>query len=108
MATSTATAGIGALSGEIKFSQFRRTFLKMNARTTFGGSESFDPETGSVSASELLRDLTGSDPNVPNATENAAIATTNDWKPSQFNNALKYYYAEQTGTETQYLSLIHI
>ena len=102
MATSTDTAGIGALTGEIKFSQLRRTFLKMNPRTIFSGSETFDPETGSVSASDLLRDLTGSDPNVPNATENSAIATANDWKPSQFPNALKFYFAEQTGSETQY------
>ena len=102
MATSTATAGIGALSGEIKFSQFRRTFLKMQPRDTFSGSETFLAETGSVSASQLLRDTTGTDPVVPDATENAAIATTNDWKPSQFNNTLKYYYAGQTGNESQY------
>ena len=102
MATSTATAGIGALSGEIKFSQFRRTFLKMQPRDTFSGSETFQAETGSVSASQLLRDTTGTNPVVPDATENAAIATTNDWKPSQFNNALKYYYAGQTGNDSQY------
>ena len=102
MATATATAGIGALTGEIKFSQLRRTFLKMKARATFADSETFDPETGSVSASQLLRDTTGDNPNVPDATENAAIATTNDWKPSQFNNALKYYYAQQTGNEEDY------
>ena len=115
MATATATAGIGALTGEIKFSQLRRTFLKMKARATFADSETFDPETGSVSASQLLRDTTGDNPNVPDATENAAIATTNDWKPSQFNNALKFYYIQQSVNNEDYdigaqnwLSLIHI
>lgn len=102
MATSVETAGIGVLSGEIKFSQLRRTFLKMNARATFSDSETFNAETGSVSASQLLRDTTGTNPNVPDSTENAAIATTNDWKPSQFNNALKYYYVQQTGNEEDY------
>ena len=102
MATATATAGIGALTGEIKFSQLRRTFLKMKARATFADSETFDPETGSVSASQLLRDTTGDNPNVPDATENAAIATTNDWKPSQFNNALKFYYIQQSVNNEDY------
>ena len=102
MATSTATAGIGALSGEIKFSQLRRTFLRMQPRSTFAGAETFDTSIIQVSASQLLRDTTSANPNVPDATENSAIATTNNWKPTQFNNALKFYYAEQTGAESQY------
>ena len=100
MAT-TATAGIGALAGEIKFSDLRRTFLKMNQRDSFSDSETFDPLTGSVSASQLLRDTTGTDPNVPDATENAAIATTNNWKPSQFRNAIKYYYIQENTANVQ-------
>ena len=102
MATSVETAGIGVLSGEIKFSQLRNTFMRMQPRDTFSDSETFDTSIVEVSASQLLRDTTGTNPNVPDATENAAIATTNDWKPSQFNNALKYYYAQQTGNEEDY------
>lgn len=102
MATSVETAGIGVLSGEIKFSQLRNTFMRMQPRDTFSDSETFDTSIVEVSASQLLRDTTGTNPNVPDATENSAIATTNDWKPSQFNNALKYYYAQQTGNEDDY------
>jgi len=102
MATSTDTAGIGALTGEIKFSDLRQTFLRMQPRSTFSGSETFDTTITQVSASQLLRDTTSANPNVPDATENSAIATTNDWKPSQFPNALKFYFAEQTGSESQY------
>jgi len=100
MAT-TATAGIGALAGEIKFSDLRRTFLKMNQRDSFSDSETFDPLTGSVSASQLLRQTTGTDPNVPDCTENASIATTNNWKPSQFRNAIKYYYIQENTANVQ-------
>jgi len=102
MATSVATAGIGALSGEIKFSQLRNTFRRMQPRDTFSDSETFDTSIVEVSASELLRDTTSTNPNVPDAKENAAIATTKDWKPSQFNNTLKYYYVQQTGNEEDY------
>ena len=102
MATSIATAGPGALSGEIKFSQLRKFFLKMNQRNTFSDSETFDAEIGSVSASELLRDTTGTTPNVPDSTENSNIATTNDWRPSQFRNSVKYYYIQQSGVEINY------
>ena len=102
MATSVATAGIGALPGEIKFSQLRNTFLRMKPRDTFSDSETFDTSIVQVSASELFRDTTGTNPNVPDATENAAIATTNDWKTSQFNNAIKYYYIQQSGNEEDY------
>ena len=102
MATSVATAGIGALPGEIKFSQLRNTFRRMLPRDTFSDSETFNTSIVEVSASELLRDTTSTNPNVPDATENAAIATTNDWKPSQFNNALKYYYIQQSGNEEDY------
>tara|TARA_B100002019_G_scaffold284292_1_gene291768 strand:- start:160 stop:1440 length:1281 start_codon:yes stop_codon:yes gene_type:complete len=103
MATSVAKAGIGALSGEIKFSQLRNTFMRMLPRDTFSGSETFNTSIVEVSASQLLRDTTtGTNPNVPNATENTAITTQNDWKPSQFNNAIKYYYIQQSGNEENY------
>ncbi len=102
MATSVATAGIGALPGEIKFSQLRNTFRRMLPRDTFSDSETFNNSIVEVSASELLRDTTSTNPNVPDATENAAIATTNNWKLSQFNNAIKYYYIQQSGNEENY------
>ena len=62
----------------IKFSQIRNTFRLNNP-------------TGTISASELLRDIdtaNSTDPIVPDATENVAIAptpinTASNWKVSQ-------------------------
>ena len=85
----------------------------MNPRTTYGGSETFDAETGSVSASQLLRqtadatdtsiseesDIDYKQPFVPDCTENSNIATANDWKTSQFVDAVKYYYLRQQSLE---------
>ena len=50
----TATSTITSTT-DIKFSLLRRRFLKMNPRATYGGSETFPNDTGSVSASQLLR-----------------------------------------------------
>ena len=74
----------------IKFSDLRTSFKEVS--------------TGSVSASELRRNtlLTGptsTNPIVPDATENAAVSTTNDLKISQFQNTIKYYDLNQTGTD---------
>ena len=50
------TAGPNITSGtEIKFSTLRKYFLKMKPRSSFTDSDTFEPETGSVSASQLLR-----------------------------------------------------
>ena len=113
----TATSTITSTT-DIKFSTLRRRFLKMNPRTTYGGSETFDAETGSVSASQLLRQTSFSDgvvneesdidykiPFVPDSTENSNITTANDWKTSQFVNAVKYYYLQQTGSDNLNLDI---
>ena len=79
---------------EVKFSQLRDTFRLNNP-------------TGSISASELLRDIdTNSvDPIVPDATENSAIASTpintaSNWEVSQFFGAIKFFDVEQDASDT--------
>ena len=79
---------------QVKFSQLRDTFRLNNP-------------TGSISASELLRDIdTNSvDPIVPDATENSGIAanpinTASNWEVSQFFGAIKFYDVEQDASDT--------
>lgn len=63
--------------------------------------------SGAISASGLLRTTATSntDPIVPDATENANIATTQaDWKTSQFRNSIKYYDVIQSGTDENTVS----
>ena len=79
---------------EEKFSQLRNTFRLNNP-------------TGSISASELLRDIdtNSSDPIVPDATENSAIASTpintaSNWEVSQFFGAIKFFDVEQDASDT--------
>ena len=79
----------------MKFSQLRDTFRLNNP-------------TGAISASELLRDIdtaNSTDPIVPDATENVAIAptpinTASNWKVSQFQGAIKFYDVEQDASDT--------
>lgn len=98
---------------DIKFSDLRKYFLKMNPRTSFSGSPSFEELSGSVSASQLLRttavtgdgtvneyvDIPYRVPAVPNSTENSSISTGNDWKTSQFVGSAKYCYVQQATTD---------
>ena len=80
---------------EVKFSQLRDTFRLNNP-------------TGAISASELLRDIdvaNSTDPIVPDATENSAIAanpinTASNWEVSQFFGAIKFYDVEQDASDT--------
>ena len=80
---------------EVKFSQLRNTFRLNNP-------------TGAISASELLRDIdvaNSTDPIVPDATENSAIAptpinTVSNWEVSQFFGAIKFYDVEQDASDT--------
>ena len=89
-------------SGEIKFSKLRKYFLKMNPRTTYEGEETFDEDTGPVSASQLLRDINGDDPNLPDAYENSAVSSENDWVVSTLRNTVIFYYLKQTGVNREY------
>lgn len=85
--TATVTkAGPYFSSGLISFSSLRDTF-----RGT----------SGSIKASELIRNTTTSNTNpiVPDATENSSVSTSNNLKLSQFRNTIKYYYITQTGTD---------
>ena len=102
---------------EIKFSTLRKYFLKMNPKTDYDQSDDlsslFESETGSVSASQLLRiesfdnldDGNVSDesqvnyinPSVPDCVDNTNIPSTrNDWKTSQFVGSVKYFYIKQS------------
>ena len=86
---------------QVKFSQLRDTFRLNNP-------------TGSISASELLRDIdtNSSDPIVPDATENSNIASNTlsaiaagtiapnlDWEVSQFFGAIKFFDVEQDASD---------
>ena len=78
----------------MKFSQLRDTFRLNNT-------------SGAISASELLRDIdtaNSTDPIVPDATENVAIAanpinTASNWKVSQFQGAIKFFDIEQDASD---------
>ena len=92
-------AGVGGATPnnqtEVKFSQLRDTFRLNNP-------------TGAISASELLRDIdvaNSTDPIVPDATENSAIAptpinTASNWEVSQFFGAIKFYDVEQDASDS--------
>ena len=98
MAVGVASTGIHQTTN-IKFSQLRREFKTISPRTTFDGSDDHSGDTGSVSASELLRNtsLSAADPVVPDVDENANITTTeSNWNISGFKHAIKYYYLNQT------------
>ena len=78
----------------VKFSQLRNTFRLNNP-------------SGAISASELLRDVdvaNSTDPIVPDATENSAIASTpintaSNWEVSQFFGAIKFFDVEQDASD---------
>ncbi len=78
----------------VKFSQLRNTFRVKNP-------------TGTIKASELLRVTSKSnmDPVVPDSTENTSIATTVNWKVSQFQNSRKYYMIETSGTSSSTINI---
>ena len=88
MALTASTAGPYFASGSISFSQLRSNFKEATS--------------GEVKASELLRvtDLTNTNPIVPDATENANIATSSNLKTSQFRNTIKYYNLDQGSGDT--------
>ena len=124
MALSVSTSGPNITSqSNIKFSDLRKYFLKMNPRTTFSGSETFDTLDGPVSASQLLKQTTFStdttpnggnineevdinykSPFVPSCVENNAISSSTNWKTSQFVGSIKYYFVQQSSTN-EHLSL---
>ena len=94
MTVSVSKAGPYYSSGEIKFSSLRSNFRAQIRKTTSSGSESFNSDTSAIKASELLRNTNTSttNPVVPNATENANISTSSNWKTSQFRDSVKFYY----------------
>ena len=89
MAITVTKSGPYFTSGAISFSAMRNTF-RLNT------------PTGSISASELLRDTNTSnaDPILPDATENSDVATSTDWKTSQIRDSIKFYNLTQAGGDT--------
>ena len=106
MAVSVSKAGPYYSSGEIKFSDLRRDFRAQVKKNSSGSSETINSSknSGSIKASELLRitSTSNTNPVVPNATENSSIATSSNWKLSQFRNSIKFYYITQSGTDTNF------
>ena len=102
MSSAVTKAGPYFASGEIKWSSLRDTF-RLGTPSDDGATPG-SSTTGTISASELRRDadVTETNPIVPDATENASIETTNNWKVSQMRNSIKYYYITQTNTDTNY------
>tara|TARA_S200000501_G_scaffold94295_1_gene87597 strand:+ start:15537 stop:16871 length:1335 start_codon:yes stop_codon:yes gene_type:complete len=76
-------------SGQINFSDLR---------STFRGASS-----ASISASDLLRktENTIESPVVPDCTENAAVAESENWKVSQMRGTIKDYKITQTSSNSQ-------
>lgn len=72
-------------SGEIRWSDLRNAFKGSGTQITAG---------------ELLRNASTSatDPIVPDATENAQVASSTNWRASQMRNTIKTYDITQTGT----------
>lgn len=104
MTAAVTKAGPYYSSGEIKFSSLRSNFRTQVRKQTSSGSETFNTDTGTIKASELLRTTSTSNTNpiVPDATENANISTSSNWKLSQFRGSIKYYYITQSGTDLNF------
>lgn len=97
MTATVSKAGPYYASGEIKFSSLRSNFRANLRKDTSSGSETFIADTGEIKASDFKRnvEVDTTDPIVPDATENAEISTSTDWKTSQFRGSIKYYYITQ-------------
>ena len=104
MAATVSKAGPYYVSGEIKFSSLRSNFRAQLRKETSGGSETFNADTAAIKASDLRRitSTTNTNPTVPDATENANISTSSNWKSSQFRGSIKYYYITQSGTDLNF------
>ena len=89
MAITVTKSGPYFTSGAVSFSAMRNTFRLNNP-------------TGTISASELLRDTNTSnaDPILPDATENSDVATSTDWKTSQIRDSIKFYNLTQPSGDT--------
>jgi len=91
----------GSSTDSVSFSTLRNTFFKETP-------DSATP-TGTVKASDLLRTTalpasgTQTSPTVPDATENSNIVTSaSNWKVSYFQQSVKFYNINQTGTDLNY------
>ena len=86
----------------IKFSEMRKIFKTISPRTTFNGSDDFSGNSGSVSASDLLRNtsISAANPVVPDISDNSNVVTIEqNWTAGSFKNATKYVYLQQSSTD---------
>lgn len=104
------TIGPSLATGPIRWSTLREEFLAKQPRTSYSGSDTTDNtlNSGPISSSQLLRDTdtTHKNPIVPDCKENrdAGISDSTNLKASQFRNSIKFYYAQQTGTDDNTLN----
>ena len=115
MTLAATTAGPYYATGSISFSSLRRNFRAQIRKNSSSGIATFAVDTAEISCSQLRRitDIAGintyapnagvgTEPNVPNAVENAGITTYVNWKASQFRSSIKYYYITQSGIDTYF------
>ena len=119
MAVTVSKAGPYYSSGAISFSSLRSNFRAQVRKETSGGSETFNTDTASISASQLLRntETNNTNPIVPDATENSNIASYNypngyssidksalsgkNLSIEDFRNSIKYYYVTLPSADTE-------
>ena len=96
--TQTTQGPFFAGAGPISWSDLREQFRAANIDGTF------DNDNNPISVSELYRitDLTNTDPNVPDCTENRVnpIPTTGTFPISRMRNSIKYWFITQTGNDS--------
>jgi hypothetical protein len=104
MAATVSKAGPYYSTGSISFSSLRSNFRAQLRKQASGDSATFNVDNDQISASELLRITTTTDTNpvVPDATENANVSVSSDWKTSQFRGSIKYFYIAQSGTDLNF------
>lgn len=96
MAVAVDTQGPFFVTGAISFSQLRQQFRAANI------DGSFDTDNAAISISDFYRvtSLADTDPVVPDSTENNGIPTTGTISLSEYRNSIKYYFLNQTGTDS--------
>lgn len=102
MAVGVASTGFSAeRRTNIKFSELRRSFKTIEARDAFSNNDDYsnDSNSISISASELLRDSSSSNPILPDSVENASLGIPDveeNWRVGLIPGAVKFYFLNQT------------
>lgn len=102
MAVGVASTGFSAeRRSNIKFSELRRSFKTIEPRDGFSNNDDYsnDSNSISISASELLRDSSSSNPILPDSVENASLGIPDveeNWRVGLIPGAVKFYFLNQT------------